>query len=89
MELSATVQGHSVEAQDRSLALISHDQIPASHWSTPQNGFKAFKGNLLQIFWRKIVSNILEEICFKYFEEKLFQRFLEEIVFKDFGGKLF
>ena len=28
-----------------SLALRSHDQIPASHWSAPQNSFKDFGGN--------------------------------------------
>ena len=52
---------------------------------------------LFQIFWRKFVSKILEEICFTDFGGKLFQRFwrkivskiLEEISFKDFGGNLF
>ena len=81
MEVSATVQGHSIGEQDRSLALRSHDQIPASHWSTPKNCFKDFGENLFQRFWRTIVSKILEEICFKDFEGKLFQRFLEEICF--------
>ena len=53
-----------------------------------------FGGNQFQRFWRKIVSNILEEICFTDFERKLFQRFwrklvskiLEDNCFKDFGG---
>ena len=31
--------------QGLSLALRLHDQIPASHWSTPQNRFKEFGGN--------------------------------------------
>ena len=78
MEVSANVQGHSIGEQDRSLALRSHDQIPAFHWSTPQN---CFGGNLFLRFWRTIVSKILEEICFKDFEGKLFQRFFEEICF--------
>ena len=50
-----------------SLALRSHDQIPAFHWLTPQNCFKDFEGNLFQRFWRKIISKILEENCFKDF----------------------
>ena len=53
----------------------------------------------------KIVSKVLEEICFKDFVGKLFQRFwrklvskileeniskiAEKVSFKDFGGKLF
>ena len=78
------------------MALRSHDQIPASHWSTPQNSFKDFGGNLFQRCWRKIVLKISEEICLKDFGGKLFQIFwrkffskiLEENCFKDFGGKL-
>ena len=57
-----------------SLALRSHDQIPASHWSTPKNCFKDFGGNLFQRFWRKMVSKILEESSLKDFGGKLFQR---------------
>ena len=81
-----------------SLALRSHDQIPASHWSTPHNCFKDFGGHLFQRYWRKNVSKILEEICIKDFGRKQFKRFwrkivskiLEENSFKDFGGfKLF
>ena len=94
---SCRLQGHSVEAQDRSLALRSHYQIPASHWLTPQNSFKESGGNLFQRIWRKIVSKILEENCFKDLGGNQFQRFwrklvsknLEVICFKDFGGKLF
>ena len=79
------------------LALRSHDQIPASHWSTLKSCFKDFGGYLFQRFWRKIVSKILEEICFKDFGGKSIQRFwrktvskiLEENRFKDFGGNLF
>ena len=80
-----------------SLALRSHDQIPASHWFTLQMHFKDFWGNLFQRFWRKIVSKILEENCFKGFGGNLFHKFwrkffskiLEENFFKDFGGNFF
>ena len=80
--------------QGLSLALRSHDQIPASHWWTPQNCFKDVGGNLFQRFWKKIVSKIFEEICFKDFWGKFVQRFwgifvsniLEVNSFKDFGG---
>ena len=65
-----------------SLAPRSRDQIPASHWSTPQNCFKDFGGNLFQRFGRKIVSKILEEISFKDFGRKLFQRFWRKHVSK-------
>ena len=44
-----------------------------------ENSFKDFGENLFQIFWRKFVSKILEDIYSKDFGGKLFQRFWSQL----------